>query len=54
MKCPYCGSLQSHVKDSRQYKDVRYRKYKCESCGKRFDTAERVIKVDPERKDNAY
>lgn len=48
MKCPYCGSLQSSVKDSKQYKDARYRKYLCNACGKRYDTVERVMKGQKE------
>lgn len=44
MKCPYCGSLESQVKDSRPTDDhasIRRRRV-CPDCGGRFTTFERV------------
>ena len=58
MKCPYCGSLEEKVVDSREGKDgamVRRRR-QCQQCLKRFTTYERieaihfmVIKTDGRR-----
>jgi transcriptional repressor NrdR len=44
MQCPYCGSLDSQVKDSRPAEDggaIRRRRV-CPDCGGRFTTFERV------------
>lgn len=44
MKCPFCGSLDSQVKDSRPAEDgaaIRRRRV-CPDCGGRFTTFERV------------
>lgn len=44
MRCPYCGSLASQVKDSRPAEDggaIRRRRT-CPDCGGRFTTFERV------------
>jgi transcriptional repressor NrdR len=44
MRCPYCGSLDTQVKDSRPAEDsaaIRRRRI-CSSCGGRFTTFERV------------
>lgn len=44
MKCPYCGSDESQVKDSRPAEDgasIRRRRV-CPDCGGRFTTFERV------------
>jgi transcriptional repressor NrdR len=44
MKCPYCGSEDTQVKDSRPAEDsaaIRRRR-SCPSCGARFTTFERV------------
>lgn len=44
MRCPFCGSENTSVKDSRAAEDdtcVRRRRV-CESCGARFTTFERV------------
>lgn len=49
MKCPYCGSLQDKVVDSRQIKDgsaIRRRRL-CLQCEKRFTTYERVEDIFP-------
>lgn len=44
MKCPYCGTIESRVIDSRHSEDgvsIRRRR-ECMSCGKRFTTFETV------------
>ena len=44
MRCPYCGSLDTQVKDSRPTEDassIRRRRV-CSDCGGRFRTFERV------------
>src|ERR1700756_355302 len=44
MRCPYCGSLDTQVKDSRPSEDssaIRRRRA-CPDCGGRFTTFERV------------
>ncbi len=44
MRCPYCGSLNTQVKDSRPSEDnaaIRRRRI-CSDCGQRFTTFERV------------
>src|SRR5882757_8491068 len=44
MKCPYCGGLETQVKDSRPTEDatsIRRRRH-CPDCGGRFTTFERV------------
>lgn len=58
MKCPFCGSPDTQVKDSRPSEDgtaIRRRR-QCDACGARFTTFERVqlreltvIKSDGER-----
>ena len=48
MKCPYCHCLQGVVLDSRETPDneaVRRRR-RCEGCGRRFTTYERVEDID--------
>ena len=48
MKCPYCHSLQGAVLDSRETPDneaVRRRR-RCENCGRRFTTYERVEELE--------
>jgi len=44
VRCPYCGSLESQVKDSRPGEDgsVIRRRRVCPDCGGRFTTFERV------------
>lgn len=44
MRCPYCGSVESQVKDSRPSDDhaVIRRRRICPDCGGRFTTFERV------------
>ena len=49
MKCPFCPKTDSMVIDSRLSKDgasIRRRR-KCEECGKRFTTYERVEELFP-------
>ena len=44
MRCPFCGHIDSQVKDSRATEDgaaIRRRRF-CPSCGGRFTTFERV------------
>ena len=43
MKCPYCGSEQTFVKDSREGDDGRYRREQCAACGERFSTVEKPV-----------
>ena len=44
MKCPYCGSLETKVVDSRYSEDMEAirRRRECLNCSKRFTTYERV------------
>jgi transcriptional repressor NrdR len=44
MRCPFCGNVETQVKDSRPAEDhvsIRRRRY-CPACGGRFTTYERV------------
>ena len=44
MRCPFCGSIETQVKDSRPAEDhvsIRRRRL-CPDCGGRFTTYERV------------
>ena len=44
MRCPYCGSENSRVVDSRPAEDnnaIRRRR-QCDECGKRFTTYEKI------------
>ena len=44
MRCPFCGNIDTQVKDSRPAEDhvsIRRRRF-CPSCGGRFTTYERV------------
>ncbi|RRD38943.1 transcriptional repressor NrdR [Leptotrichia sp. OH3620_COT-345] len=45
MKCPFCGSENTKVIDSRAYSDGNSikRRRVCENCGKRFTTHEKVV-----------
>ena len=56
MKCPFCGSPDSRVVDSRPQEEAIRRRRLCEKCGRRFTTFERmetrqllVIKKDGSR-----
>ena len=44
MRCPFCGNIDTQVKDSRPAEDhvsIRRRRF-CSACGGRFTTYERV------------
>lgn len=45
MPCPYCGSENNYVTDSRYRPELRsiYRRRKCADCGKRYKTREKII-----------
>lgn len=48
MKCPYCGSTQTEVvetRDSGELETIRRRR-SCMNCGKRFTTYERIENID--------
>lgn len=49
MKCPYCGTSQTKVVDSRlnQSSDITRRRRECNLCSGRFTTYERVEEVMP-------
>ena len=50
MKCPYCGSYQNTVIDSRPVGDYRRRRrYECRDCKKRFTSYESVYVIDIDR-----
>ncbi len=43
MKCPFCGTEDTKVTDSRDSADAEIRRRReCEKCGKRFTTYERI------------
>jgi transcriptional repressor NrdR len=49
VQCPFCGSLDDRVIDSRQSRDgseIRRRR-ECEGCGRRFTTYERIEEARP-------
>lgn len=48
MKCPYCGSINSEVVETRDSEDLTKirRRRECVDCKKRFTTYERVENVD--------
>ena len=50
MKCPYCGSIELKVLDSRDSKDQLSikRRRECLDCNKRFSTIEKILKLDLE------
>jgi transcriptional repressor NrdR len=47
VKCPYCGSLEEKVVDSREGKDgaVVRRRRQCQQCRRRFTTYERIEEI---------
>lgn len=49
MRCPYCGTLDNRVIDSRlsQGGEVTRRRRECEGCAKRYTTYERVEQTLP-------
>ncbi|HNT26979.1 MAG TPA: transcriptional regulator NrdR [bacterium] len=50
MKCPFCGSDEDKVIDSRAIKDLAEirRRRECITCGRRFTTYERIEEVMPQ------
>jgi transcriptional regulator NrdR family protein len=49
MNCPHCSSPDHHVLETRQRKTFIWRRRKCNDCGERFSTRERVV-VQPTTK----
>lgn len=47
MRCPFCGSDDSHVIDTRSSGERIRRRRECVSCQKRFTTYERVVLSNP-------
>ena len=47
MKCPYCGSPDSHVIDTRSSGERIRRRRECMGCDKRYTTYERVVLSNP-------
>ncbi len=49
MRCPFCGSVEDKVIDSRQSKDASEirRRRECEDCTRRFTTYERIVEALP-------
>lgn len=47
MVCPYCNNNKTRCIDSRQWSSIRYRKYRCDKCGKKFQTSEKVVPDPP-------
>jgi transcriptional repressor NrdR len=46
MKCPYCGSEETEVVETRDGEGATRRRRECKKCEKRFTTYERVENVD--------
>jgi len=46
MKCPFCGSSESRVIDTREVGDGIRRRRECQECGQRYTTYEHVAKVN--------
>ena len=48
MKCPYCGSIEDKVVDSRSAEDGSFirRRRLCENCGERFTTFEKIETIE--------
>ena len=49
MRCPFCGSPEDKVIDSRMSKDAREirRRRECDNCTRRFTTYERIVEALP-------
>ncbi len=45
MKCPFCGSTESRVIDTREVGDGIRRRRECQNCQQRYTTYEQVAKV---------
>ena len=43
IECPYCGSGESHIINTRPTYGGRRRRYKCDSCDGRFSSFEMVV-----------
>lgn len=48
MKCPYCGSGDTRVIDTREARDAIRRRRVCQGCGQRFTTYERAVLSAPQ------
>jgi transcriptional repressor NrdR len=48
MKCPYCGSGDTRVIDTRDARDAIRRRRVCQGCGQRFTTYERAVLSAPQ------
>ena len=46
MKCPYCGSADSRVVDTREVGDGIRRRRECQACKQRYTTYEQVARVN--------
>lgn len=53
MRCPMCGSEQTKCINTRPRGEIRYRRYTCLNCGRRFTTweiyasvIEEILKVE--------
>ncbi len=46
MKCPYCGSGETEVVETRDGEGATRRRRECKKCEKRFTTYERVENID--------
>jgi len=46
MRCPFCGSRESRVIDTREVGDGIRRRRECQSCHQRFTTYEQVAKIN--------
>ena len=46
MKCPYCGSIDSRVLDTREVGEGIRRRRECQDCNQRFTTYEQVAKMN--------
>ena len=46
MKCPFCGTADSRVIDTREVGDGIRRRRECQSCNHRYTTYEQVAKVN--------
>jgi len=54
LKCPYCGSVKTHVTDSRynNRRQTTKRKRECLACGRRFNTVEEIADTSRDRDKN--
>jgi len=46
MRCPFCGSAESRVVDTREVGDGIRRRRECQECAQRFTTYEHIAKVN--------